>query len=304
MERWLMKFSTSLRSSLSVQEKWINLGMVNHQVSRLLTLLTLSLGLISSVQAKTDTPLEMKEVDVKENLGKMLPLDLQFKDETNQDVSLKTYFKGDKPVLLTLVYYNCPMLCNLILNGVVEGIKELNWVPGDEFEVISVSISPRETPKLASEKKASYMKQLGMEKADQGWHFLTGQKEAIKSLANAVGFNFQYDPSTQDYAHGAVIFFISPDGTISRYLYGASFEEKQLRLALTEAGQGKTGSIVDRFLLRCFQYEPSHQKYAFYIWGAMRTGGALTILFLGFFIFGLWRGEKQRQISLTHSEQA
>ena len=299
-----MKFSTSLRSSLSVQKKRIVIGKYIGKVPQILCSLVLTLGLVTSVQAKTDTPLEMKEVDVKENLGGMLPLDLQFKDEADQSVLLKDYFKGDKPVLLTLVYYNCPMLCNLILNGVIEGIKELNWVPGDEFEVVSVSISPRETPQLAAEKKANYMKQLGMERADQGWHFLTGQKEAISSLAESVGFSFQYDPSTQDYAHGAVIFFISPEGKITRYLYGASFEEKQLRLALTEAGQGKTGSLIDRFLLRCFQYEPSHQKYAFYIWGAMRTGGALTILILGFFIFGLWRGEKQRQINLTHSEQA
>ena len=205
-----MKFSTSLRSSLSVQNLWIKLGKVSGKVSHILSLIIISFGFVSSVQAKTDTPLEMKEVDVKEKLGDFIPLDLQFKDEADQSVSLKKYFKGDKPVLLTLVYYNCPMLCNLILNGVVEGIKELNWVPGDEFEVISVSISPRETPKLASEKKARYMKQLGMQQADQGWHFLTGQKEAIDSLAQSVGFGFQYDPSTQDYAHGAVIFFLSP----------------------------------------------------------------------------------------------
>jgi protein SCO1/2 len=239
------------------------------------------------------SPLEYDGVDVVEHLGERLPLDLAFRDEAGADVRLGDYFGQGKPVLITLVYFNCPMLCSMVLNGALEGMRELGWTPGEDFEVVTVSISPTETPELARDKKANYLERLGLPGADKGWHFLTGSGDNIKALAGALGFGYRYDPSTQDYAHGAAIFFAAADGVITRYLYGVQFPAKQLRLALVEAGRGEVGSVVDKVLMRCFMYEPAHKKYGFYIWGAMRLGGVLTIFILGGFLLLLWRGERR-----------
>lgn len=239
------------------------------------------------------SPLEYEGVDVVEHLGERLPLDLAFRDEAGADVRLGDYFGQGKPVLITLVYFNCPMLCSMVLNGALEGMRELGWTPGEDFEVVTVSISPTETPELARDKKANYLERLGLPGADKGWHFLTGTGDNIKALAGALGFGYRYDPSTQDYAHGAAIFFAAADGVITRYLYGVQFPAKQLRLALVEAGRGEVGSVVDKVLMRCFMYEPAHKKYGFYIWGAMRLGGLLTIFILGGFLLLLWRGERR-----------
>lgn len=239
------------------------------------------------------SPLEYEGVDVVEHLGERLPLDLAFRDEAGADVRLGDYFGQGKPVLITLVYFNCPMLCSMVLNGALEGMRELGWTPGEDFEVVTVSISPTETPELARDKKANYLERLGLPGAERGWHFLTGSGDNIKALAGALGFGYRYDPSTQDYAHGAAIFFAAADGVITRYLYGVQFPAKQLRLALVEAGRGEVGSVVDKVLMRCFMYEPAHKKYGFYIWGAMRLGGLLTIFILGGFLLLLWRGERR-----------
>lgn len=249
------------------------------------------------------TPKEL-DVEIIEHLGEKLPTTLKFTNAQGQQVELSQYFGTGKPVLLTLVYYNCPMLCNMVLNGVLEGVRELGWTPGDEFELVTVSISPNERPELALAKKENYLEQLGLEGAGKGWHFLTGDAANIKALAKAVGFGYRYDPSSQDYAHGAAIFFLADDATITRYLYGITFPAKQLRLALTEAGRGEVGSLVDRVLLRCFMYEPSHKKYGFYIWGAMRMGGLLTILILGLFLVILWRTDRDRRASSNSQRTA
>jgi protein SCO1/2 len=237
---------------------------------------------------------EFDGVEIGDKLGTQIPLDLKFKDEFGKDVTLADYVNGDKPVLLTMVYYNCPMLCSLVLNGAINTLKDLGWVPGDKFEAVSVSISPRETPELALAKKQNYMNQLGMAGAEKGWHFLTGEQEQIKALAASIGFGYRYDPSSQDYSHGAALFFISPTGKLTRLLKGIQFESKELRLSFVEASEGKIGSIIDNLLLRCFRYEPSSKKYAFYIWGAVRLGGIFTILAIGLLLLVLWRGERQQ----------
>jgi len=242
------------------------------------------------------TPKEL-DVDITERLGEKIPTGLSFKDAQGEEVQLKQYFGTGRPVLLTLVYYNCPMLCNLVLNGVLEGARELGWVPGQDYELVTLSISPNESPELALAKKKNYLEQLGIEGAGAGWHFLTGTQDNIKALADAVGFGYRYDPSTQDYAHGAAIFFLADDATITRYLYGITFPAKQLRLALTEAGRGEVGSLVDRVLLRCFMYEPSHKKYGFYIWGAMRMGGVAIITVLGLLLLILWRNDRDHGVA-------
>ena len=246
--------------------------------------------------------LEYQGVEIQDKLGVQIPLDLQFVDEAGHPVQLNDYFHQEKPVLLTMVYYNCPMLCSLVLNGAIDTLKELGWTPGVEFESISVSISPVETPELARVKKKNYMKQLGVVGAEKGWHFLTGKQPEIKALANSIGFGYRYDPSTQDYAHGAALFFLSPNGKLTRLLKGIQFEPKDLRMSLVEASEGRIGSIYDRLLLRCFRYEPSSKKYAFYIWGAVRLGGLLTIFGIGLLLLVMWRGER-RGHSLTETDQ-
>jgi protein SCO1/2 len=244
-------------------------------------------------RAEETTPREMDGVDVVEHLNDQVPLDLTFTDEQGKTVRLGDYIDGLHPVILTLNYYACPMLCSMELNGLVEGIKGLDWTPGQQFQVVTVSIDPSEKPELAAAKKANYLKSLGMDGAEAGWHFLTGEHDHIKQLADTVGFGYRYDPAQKQFAHGAAIFVLSPQGKISRYLYGIEFPPKQLRLGLVEAGEGKTGSVVDRFLLRCYHYDPASRKYGVYVWGVMRAGGVLTMVLLGGFLMFLWRRERR-----------
>ena len=256
------------------------------------------------IEAAKIPVLEFEGVEIKDKLGAQVPLDLVFKDESGKEVQLEKYFHQDKPVLLTLVYYNCPMLCSLVLNAAIDGLKELGWAPGGKYEAVTVSISPVEGPDLAVRKKKNYMRQLGIVGAEKGWHFLTGAQPQIKALADAIGFGYRYDPSTQDYAHGAALFFLSPNGKLTRLLKGIQFEAQELRLSFVEASEGKIGSIYDRLLLRCFRYEPSSKKYAFYIWGAVRLGGIFTILGIGLLLLVMWRGERRSSSSaLTEDSQ-
>lgn len=264
------------------------------QVALPLALLSCFAALPASAEKVQNPNALLENIDVVERLGETVPLDLEFRDENGQPVKLGDYFKGDKPVLLNLGYYKCPMLCNMVLNGMVGGLQELSWVAGDEFRIVTVSIDPREGPKLAREKKATYIKQLGKPKAAKGWHFLTGRRESIKALAAAVGFGYEYDTNRMEYAHGASIFFLSPTGKITRYLYGIEYEAKQLRLALVEAGEGTVGNAIDRFLLRCYHYDPHSRKYGVYVWGVMRAGGLLTFSFIAIMLFVFWRRERRR----------
>lgn len=236
----------------------------------------------------------LSNIDVVEKLGTSVPLDLEFRDEAGKLVKLGDYLTGEKPVLLNLGYYKCPMLCSMVLNGVVGGLQQMAWTPGEEFTVITVSIDPREGPELAREKKKTYLEQLGKPEAAKGWHFLSGQRKDIKALAAAVGFGYEYDTNRMEYAHGAAIMFLSPKGKITRYLYGIEYEAKQLRLALVEAGEGTVGNAIDRFLLRCYHYDPHSRKYGIYVWGVMRAGGALTFLLIASMLFVFWRRERRR----------
>ena len=256
------------------------------------------------VETKKVPVREFEGVEIKDKLGAQVPLDLVFRDEAGKEVQLEKYFHKDKPILLTLVYYNCPMLCSLVLNAAIDGLRDLGWAPGDKYEAVTVSISPVEGPDLAVKKKKNYMRQLGIVGAENGWHFLTGAQPQIKALAESIGFGYRYDPSTQDYAHGAALFFLSPNGKLTRLLKGIQFEAQELRLSFVEASEGKIGSIYDRLLLRCFRYEPSSKKYAFYIWGAVRLGGIFTILGIGLLLLVMWRGERKASSSaLTEDSQ-
>ncbi len=262
--------------------------------TRPLTLLAMTLlALPSGLRADEKLPPELEGVGVVERLGNHVDLDLEFVNESGRPVKLREYFSSGKPVLLTLAYYTCPMLCSLILNGQTAALKEVAWTPGEQFEVVTVSFDPRDTPELARKKKANYLEMYGKQAGD-GWHFLTDYNENVKKLADQVGFHYKWDQEQEQFAHTAAIMFLTPDGRVSRYLYGIKFSPRDVRLALTEAGEGKMGSTVDKLLLYCFHYDPSSKGYTLFAINLMRAGGALTVVILVFVILRLLRRERGR----------
>lgn len=235
----------------------------------------------------------LKQVAFEQHLNEQVPLDLPFRDEAGQPVQLGTYF-GTKPVILALVYYECPMLCTLTLNGLVSALKVLSFDVGNQFEVVTVSFNPSETPALAAAKKHTYLQRYGRDGAAAGWHFLTGDEPAIKRLAQAVGFRYVYLPQQRQFAHAAGIMVLTPRGKIARYFYGVEFAPRDLRLGLVEASNEKIGSPVDQLLLYCFHYDPVTGKYGAVIMNVLRLGGVVTILALGGFMTIMLRRERRR----------
>ena len=246
-------------------------------------------ALPAAAQRAEPLPKDLDGVGITEHPGGRLPLDLEFTDETGKPVVLSTYFSGRRPVILTLNYYRCPMLCGLLLNGLLDGLKELSWTPGREFEIVTVSIDPQETHQLAMLKKESYVTEFGRPGAASGWHFLTGREANIKKLADAVGFGYRYDAERQQFAHPAAIFLVTPDGRMARYLYGVVFEPRTLKLSLTEAGEGKVGSTGDQILLYCYHYDANAGRYVLAATNIMRVGGATTALVVGTWLLLAWR---------------
>jgi len=232
----------------------------------------------------------LKQVGIDQKLNQSIPLNLTFRDENGQTVELAQFF-GQKPVILTLVYYNCPMLCTQVLNGVESGLKELPTDIGKQFEVVTVSIDPAESHVLAKVKQEMYVGMYGRPGAAQGWHFLTGDEPQIKQLADAVGFRYAYDPDTKQFAHASAIMLLTPQGKISRYFYGIQYPSRDLRLGLVEASEGKIGTPVDQVLLFCYHYDPATGKYGLLISHVIQAGGALTVLILGIGMLILFRGE-------------
>lgn len=239
-------------------------------------------------------PDQLKDVGVEEHLDEALPLDLEFRDEHGKTVALRDFFDGERPVILTLNYYKCPMLCGLQLNGLVTGLADLAWTPGDQFDIVTVSINPLETPELAADKKQNYLKKLGRPDAAQGWHFLTGDEGPIRQLAEAAGFGFRYDPATGDYAHAAALMVVTPKGHLARYLYGIEYPAKKLKLALLEAAEGTIGSPWDQLVMYCYHYDPSNRRYSPVAMNIMRVGGGATVLALGLVIGVLWIRDSRR----------
>jgi protein SCO1 len=233
----------------------------------------------------------LKQVGIDQKLNQTIPLSLTFRDEDGKTVQLAQFF-GQKPVILTLVYYNCPMLCTQVLNGVESGLKELHTDIGKQFEVVTISIDPTESHVLAKVKKEMYVGMYGRPDAAQGWHFLTGAEPQIKQLADAVGFRYAYDPDSKQFAHASAIMLLTPEGKISRYFYGIQFPSRELRLGLVEASEGKIGTPVDQVLLFCYHYDPATGKYGLLISHVIQAGGALTVLILGIAMFILFRGER------------
>lgn len=247
-------------------------------------------------QFKKNEMNELREgVGIDEKLGDKIDLNLKFKNEQGEDVTLAKYFESGKPVLLALVYFNCPSLCNFQLNGIVETLKKLEWSTGNQFEFVIASIEPTETPELAKKKKESYMTVYDRPEAAKGWHFLTASQDSITALADQVGFRYKWVESRNEYAHTAATYVLTPEGKISRYLYGIGFTPKTLRLSLVEASNNKIGNAVDRFLLYCFRYDPEKRGYAFYAFNIMRAGAAVSVVALLAFLVPFWiRQRKQR----------
>ena len=234
----------------------------------------------------------VKEISIDQNLGAQLPLDLTFRDESGATVTLRDYF-GQKPVILSLVYYRCPQLCNMSLNGMLSAFKVVKPSIGSDYQVVTVSFDPGETPDLARAKKQNYVKQYNRSGADAGWHFLTGDPEPIAKLTETVGFRYHYDPRTNQYAHGSAIMLLTPDGKVSKYFYGLEYSARDINLGLVEASDGKIGTLAEKVMLLCYQYDPASGKYGFVIMTALRTGAVLTVLSLATFWIVMYRRDRR-----------
>jgi protein SCO1/2 len=237
-------------------------------------------------------PPELQNVGIDEHLNGQLPLDAEFTDHTGKKVKLRDYFDGHKPVILTLNYYKCPMLCGLTLNGMVDGLKDLDWVAGDEFRIVTVSFDPLETSQLALLKRQNYLTAYGKPAAAQGWTFLTGRRGSIDPLLKSTGFRIAWNEERQEWMHVAALLICTPDGRISRYLYGVLFEPKTLRLSLVEASEGKIGTTMDQLLLFCYHYDG--KGYSLAGMRVVQAGGGVTLLAVGLLLAVLWRRERRR----------
>jgi protein SCO1 len=238
-------------------------------------------------------PPGLANVGIEQHLNQQVSPDLAFRDESGKTVRLGDYF-GKKPMILNLVYYNCQMLCGEVLSGLTSVLRALKFDVGKEFDVITVSFDPRETPEIAAEKKREYLARYGRRGAEQGWHFLTGHSEAITALTKAAGFQYEYDAKTNQFAHTTTIMILTPEGKIARYYYGVEYAPKDLRLGLVEASQNKVGSLVDAVLLYCYHYDPATGKYGAVIMRVLRLAGLATIVILGAFIALMCRHDLTR----------
>lgn len=241
----------------------------------------------------TAIPDQLQGVGIRERLGAQLALDsFTLNNEAGKPVQLSSLFRPGKPVILNFVYFECPTLCGFVLNGVLDGLKKLQWTVGDQFDVLTVSIDHRENSELAKDKKDVVLKAYGRDGAAQGWHFLTGSEEQIRKLADQAGFGYRWDAQQKEYAHAAGIFVLTPTGKISRVLFGIEYPPRDLRLALVEAGEGKIGTILDQVILFCFRYDPTQRGYALYAFRLVQAMSALLTVALAAYLAVFWRRQK------------
>ena len=233
-------------------------------------------------------PSGLTNVDIVQHLNEQIPAKLIFRDETGKQVRLGDYF-GKKPIILNLVYYRCPMLCSEVMAGLSGSLKALKFDVGKEFDIITVSFDPKDTPEAATAKKADYIKRYGRPGAADGWHFLTGPQESIAALTKAVGFGYQYDPKSQQFSHATAIMILTPEGKLAQYYYGVEYPPKDLRLGLIQASQNKIGTLADQVLLYCYHYDPTTGKYGAIISRIIQLSGGVTVLALGLFLIILFR---------------
>lgn len=247
-------------------------------------------------------PPGLQFVGIDQHLNADVPVDLEFRDELGNPVQLADYFGHGRPVILNLGYYQCPMLCSELLQGLVGSMKALTFNLGQDFDVITVSFDPSETTEMAAEKKRDIMKRYGRPNSSQGWHFLTGKADQINALTKAVGFEYQFDPKTEQYAHAAAIVMLTPDHHVSGYFYGVEFSPKDLRLGLVQASENRIGTPADQVLLYCYHYDPRTGKYGAVISNILKLAALATILILGTFMFVMFRADRKSGGIATHGE--
>lgn len=292
----------------NVKVRNYNLSGENQMVFVFLFLLFFTLvsrghqGQIEGYEAKpaattsTERPKELDGVGIDEKLGASLDMNLVFKNEKGEDVTLGSFYDGRHPVMISPVYYSCPGLCNFHLNGLTEGLKGLDWTPGDKFQVLAISFDAKEKYELGASKKKSYMEIYDRPGSEKGWHFLTADQKTIDQLTSSVGFKFKWNEKEKEWAHASAAIVTTPKGVISRYLGGIVFNAKDVKLALNEATEGKIGNFVDSFLLYCFHYDPQANKYSLAAFNLVRAGGVVIILIMILWLLPFWfRSRKQEE---------
>ena len=261
-----------------------------------------SLGFLQTfpLLAHDDRPVALRNVDLEQKLGAQVPMDVEFRDEAGRTVSLKEYF-GRRPVILSLVYYSCEDLCPLTLDALVRSMRPLAFNIGDQFDVITLSFDARDTPALAAAKKSDSVKQYSRPAAEDGWHFLTGDENAIRRLTEAVGFRYNYESDKDRFGHATGIILLTPGGKIARYFYGIEFSPRDLRLGLIEASANRIGSPIDQLLLFCYHYDPTTGKYSLLVTNIIRLGGVATVLALATFIVVMLRRDRKLNLQAKGS---
>lgn len=247
--------------------------------------------IVGPPDTKRVRPPGLEHVGIEQKLDGQVPLDLTFRDEAGKTVKLGDYFRSGRPVILNLVYYKCPMLCGEVLQGLSAAMKVLKFTPGKEYEVVTVSVDPRETPDLAAAKKQTYMERLDRPGSEDGWHFLVGDKPQIDALADSLGWEYQYDPKTDQFAHAAGVILVTPQGRIAQYYYGVEYSARDMRLGIIEASKNKIGSLADQVLLYCYHYDPRTGKYGVIVNNIVRAAGVATVFVIGGLIIVLYRRE-------------
>ena len=254
----------------------------------LLALIAWCIPSVGISQVADFRPEELQKIDVEEKLGQTIPMDLVFTKDDGEQFQLGEFFNQDKPVIIMLAYYNCPMLCSLILNGMTDVAQQVDFKPGEDYTILTISIEPTETVELAAAKKKNYIEALGIPGAEAGWHFCVGDSSQSRALADAVGFKYYWDDEQGQWAHPAVLNIFTEAGVISRYLYGLQYKPQDLRLALLEASRGKIGNSIDRVILYCFHYDPDAEGYVVFANNVMKLGGLATVIILVIFLGILW----------------
>jgi protein SCO1/2 len=265
---------------------------VNRHLIPVAAVLAGVIGIPTTIRAQAPEP-PFDGIRIEQRLDESIPLDLRFRNEMGEEVVLRDYF-GERPVVLVLAYYRCPMLCTLVLNGLSAALQALALQPGSDFEIVTVSIDPRETPDIAQAKKAIYLEDAGLQDATGAWHFLTGEETSIVELARAVGFHYQYDAETDQYAHAAGIMVLTPGAKLARYFYGIEYAPRDIRFALVEASEGRVGTLVDHLLLLCYQYDPATGRYGAVTVSLVRIGGVLTLAALATFVLLMLRRDARQ----------
>jgi protein SCO1/2 len=246
-------------------------------------------------RAEIQRPSELNGIDIEEKSGSNVPTDVKLLDQEGRPVVLGSYLDGERPLLIVLAYYECPMLCSLVLNGAMQSMSGLAWTAGKDYRVLTVSFDPRDRPEMAKNKRTHYVEAYGRNVGDKGWDFAVGEASEVRRLADALGFHYRYDEDTKQFAHAAGLFVLTPQGKLSQTLYGISWPATDLRLALTDASHGKLGTAWDKVLLFCFHYDPAARGYVLASTRLMRGGGVLTVLGLVYWLRRLWRNDGTRR---------